>query len=93
MSTIDMRGGLIAMRFMQATDPTKPYNPEKAGPIMGFFFNTFLTLDMTTGKADLLVRGRHVEHAGTDLRAAFCCCRGGRRIRDGYRESPRREPQ
>ncbi len=36
--------------FMQATDPTKPYNPEKAGPIMGFFFNTLLTLDMATGK-------------------------------------------
>ena len=35
--------------FMQATDPTKPYNPEKAGPIMGFFFNTFLSMDMTTG--------------------------------------------
>ena len=38
--------------FMQATDPTKPYNPERAGPIMGFFFNTFLTMDMQTGKAD-----------------------------------------
>lgn len=36
--------------FMQATDPTKPYDAEKAGPIMGFFFNTFLTMDMTTGK-------------------------------------------
>ncbi len=36
--------------FMQATDPTKPYNADKAGPIMGFFFNTFLTMDMTTGK-------------------------------------------
>jgi carotenoid cleavage dioxygenase len=38
--------------FMQATDPTKPYNMERAGPIMGFFFNTFLTMDMQTGKAD-----------------------------------------
>lgn len=36
--------------FMQASDMTKPYNPEKAGPIMGFFFNTFLTMDMSTGK-------------------------------------------
>jgi len=36
--------------FMQATDPTKPYNAEKAGPIMGFFFNTFLSMDMATGK-------------------------------------------
>lgn len=36
--------------FMQATDPTKPYNADKAGPIMGFFFNTLLTMDMTTGK-------------------------------------------
>jgi carotenoid cleavage dioxygenase-like enzyme len=36
--------------FMQATDPTKPYNPDRAGPIMGFFFNTFLSMDMTTGK-------------------------------------------
>jgi carotenoid cleavage dioxygenase-like enzyme len=35
--------------FMQATDPTKPYNPEKAGPIMGFFFNTYLHMDMSTG--------------------------------------------
>jgi carotenoid cleavage dioxygenase len=35
--------------FMQGTDPTKPYNPEKAGPIMGFFFNTFAHLDMSTG--------------------------------------------
>lgn len=38
--------------FMQASDPSKPYDAAKAGPIMGFFFNTFLTLDMTTGKAD-----------------------------------------
>lgn len=36
--------------FMQATDPTKPYNADRAGPIMGFFFNTFLTMDMTTGQ-------------------------------------------
>jgi len=36
--------------FMQSTDPTKPYNAEKAGPIMGFFFNTFVHLDMQTGK-------------------------------------------
>lgn len=35
--------------FMQATDRTKPYNADKAGPIMGFFFNTFLTMDVTTG--------------------------------------------
>ena len=35
---------------MQSTDPTKPYNAEKAGPIMGFFFNTFVHLDMQTGK-------------------------------------------
>jgi len=38
--------------FMQATDPTKPYNADKAGPVMGFFFNTLLTMDMQTGKAD-----------------------------------------
>lgn len=37
--------------FMQATDSTKPYNAEKAGPIMGFFFNTYLTMDMSTGKS------------------------------------------
>lgn len=43
--------------FMQATDPTKPYNAEKAGPIMGFFFNTFLTMDMQTGKADTWFAG------------------------------------
>src|SRR5262249_22343457 len=36
--------------FMQATDPTKPYDGQKAGPIMGFFFNTLLTMDITTGK-------------------------------------------
>jgi carotenoid cleavage dioxygenase len=36
--------------FMQGTDPTKPYNPEKGGPIMGFFFNTFAHLDMSTGE-------------------------------------------
>ena len=36
--------------FMQASDWTKPYNADKAGPIMGFFFNTFLTMDMNTGK-------------------------------------------
>jgi carotenoid cleavage dioxygenase len=35
--------------FMQATDHTKPYNAEKAAPTMGFFFNTFLTMDMSTG--------------------------------------------
>jgi len=35
--------------FLQGTDPTKPYNPEKAGPIMGFFFNTYMHLDMSTG--------------------------------------------
>lgn len=43
--------------FMQATDPTKPYNAERAGPIMGFFFNTFVTLDTTTGKADTWFAG------------------------------------
>jgi carotenoid cleavage dioxygenase len=43
--------------FMQATDPTQPYNAEKAGPIMGFFFNTLLTLDTTTGKADCWFAG------------------------------------
>ena len=43
--------------FMQAADPTMPYNPEKAGPIMGFFFNTFLTMDMQTGKADCWFAG------------------------------------
>jgi carotenoid cleavage dioxygenase-like enzyme len=36
--------------FMQANDPTKPYDMQRAGPIMGFFFNTFLTMDMSTGK-------------------------------------------
>ena len=36
--------------FMQATDPTKPYDAERAGPVMGFFFNTFLSMDMTTGE-------------------------------------------
>ena len=38
--------------FMQASDHTKPYNADRAGPIMGFFFNTFLTMDMSTGKYD-----------------------------------------
>ena len=37
--------------FMQATDPTRPYDATRAGPIMGFFFNTYLTLDMTTGRS------------------------------------------
>lgn len=37
--------------FMQASDMSKPYNPERAGPIMGFFFNTLLTMDMSTGAA------------------------------------------
>jgi carotenoid cleavage dioxygenase len=36
--------------FMQGTDPTQAYNPEKAGPIMGFFFNTYAHLDMSTGE-------------------------------------------
>jgi carotenoid cleavage dioxygenase len=36
--------------FMQGTDPTKPYDGAKAGPIMGFFFNTFMHLDMATGR-------------------------------------------
>ena len=35
--------------FLQGTDPTKPYDPAKAGPIMGFFFNTYMHLDMATG--------------------------------------------
>lgn len=43
--------------FMQAMDPTKPYNADRAGPIMGFFFNTFLTLDTQTGKADTWFAG------------------------------------
>jgi carotenoid cleavage dioxygenase-like enzyme len=43
--------------FMQANDPTKPYSIERAGPIMGFFFNTFLTMDMSTGKADTWFAG------------------------------------
>jgi carotenoid cleavage dioxygenase-like enzyme len=37
--------------FLQGTDPTQPYNPEKAGPIMGFFFNTYMHLDMSTGES------------------------------------------
>ena len=37
--------------FLQAADPTKPYNPEKAGPIMGFFFNSYVHIDVATGKA------------------------------------------
>lgn len=36
--------------FMQASDHTKPYDADRAGPIMGFFFNTLLTMDMSTGK-------------------------------------------
>ncbi|MGD8341895.1 MAG: carotenoid oxygenase family protein, partial [Gammaproteobacteria bacterium] len=36
--------------FMQGTDPTQPYDAEKAGPIMGFFFNTYAHLDMSTGE-------------------------------------------
>ncbi len=36
--------------FVQAGDPTKPYNADKAGPIMGFFFNSFAHIDMSTGK-------------------------------------------
>jgi carotenoid cleavage dioxygenase len=43
--------------FMQAADPTKPYDAARAGPVMGFFFNTFLTMDMTTGKADTWFAG------------------------------------
>jgi len=38
--------------FMQASDHTQPYDADRAGPIMGFFFNTFLTMDMSTGKHD-----------------------------------------
>jgi carotenoid cleavage dioxygenase len=37
--------------FMQATDPAQPYNADKAGPLMGFYFNTLLTMDMTTGQS------------------------------------------
>lgn len=36
--------------FMQVTDPSKPYNADKAGPIMGFFFNSYAHLDMSTGE-------------------------------------------
>jgi carotenoid cleavage dioxygenase-like enzyme len=43
--------------FMQATDPTQPYDAAKAGPIMGFFFNSLLTMDMETGKADAWFAG------------------------------------
>jgi carotenoid cleavage dioxygenase-like enzyme len=43
--------------FMQASDMSKPYDPSRAGPIMGFFFNTFLTMDMATGKADTWFAG------------------------------------
>lgn len=38
--------------FMQASDHTQPYDADRAGPIMGFFFNTFLTMDMSTGNYD-----------------------------------------
>ncbi len=44
-------GRPYAHAFVQATDPTKPYNPDKAGPIMGFFFNSYAHIDMATGKA------------------------------------------
>jgi len=37
--------------FLQGTDPTKPYNAEKAGPIMGFYFNTYMHLNMATGES------------------------------------------
>jgi len=37
--------------FLQGTDPTQPYNADRAGPIMGFFFNTYMHLDMTTGQS------------------------------------------
>lgn len=43
--------------FMQAFDHTKPYNSDKAGPVMGFFFNTFLTMDMSTGHAQCWFAG------------------------------------
>ncbi len=36
--------------FMQATDPTQPYDADRAGPIMGFFFNTYVHMDMSTGQ-------------------------------------------
>ncbi len=45
--------------FMQASDPTQPYNPERAGPIMGFFFNTRpLTMDEHRQSGHLVLR-RH----------------------------------
>ncbi len=37
--------------FMASTDPTKPYDADQAGPIMGFFFNSFTHLDMATGQS------------------------------------------
>lgn len=43
-------GNAYKYGFMQAADMSKPYNADKAGPIMGFFFNTLLTMDMSTGK-------------------------------------------
>jgi carotenoid cleavage dioxygenase-like enzyme len=43
--------------FMQAMDPSKPYDAGRAGPVMGFFFNTFLTMDTHTGKADMWFAG------------------------------------
>ena len=43
--------------FMQASDMSKPYDAQRAGPIMGFFFNTFLTMDMATGMADTWFAG------------------------------------
>lgn len=43
--------------FMQATDPALPYDAAKAGPIMGFFFNSYVTLDMGTGKSDAWFAG------------------------------------
>jgi carotenoid cleavage dioxygenase len=36
--------------FMQVADRSQPYDEAKAGPIMGFFFNTYVTMDMATGK-------------------------------------------
>ncbi|MCP5143709.1 MAG: carotenoid oxygenase family protein [Gammaproteobacteria bacterium] len=36
--------------FLQVTDMSQPYNEAKAGPIMGFFFNTYTHMDMSTGQ-------------------------------------------
>jgi len=38
--------------FLQGTDPTQPYDADRAGPIMGFFFNTLMHLNMSTGASE-----------------------------------------